>query len=152
MGSSWRWPGSSPAVSAPARLTGVLFVTLEDETGNVNLVVWASVFERFRAALLQGRLLQVKGVVERENKVIHVVAGRIEVRLRPAGGNCRRRTSVPVPGFQVGRSDLVRETSQLDVRELADALTTGAICCITGGERSQPPISSKYTNAGRLRR
>ena len=58
--------------------TGVLFVTLEDETGNVNLVVWASVFERFRAALLQGRLLQVKGVVERENKVIHVVAGRIE--------------------------------------------------------------------------
>ena len=62
----------------PGTTTGVLFVTLEDETGNVNLVVWATVLERFRAALLQGRLLQVKGVVERENKVIHVVAGRIE--------------------------------------------------------------------------
>ena len=62
----------------PGSAAGVLFVTLEDETGNVNLVVWASVLERFRAALLQGRLLQVKGVVERENKVIHVVAGRIE--------------------------------------------------------------------------
>ena len=62
----------------PGTTTGVLFVTLEDETGNVNLIVWATVLERFRAALLQGRLLQVKGVVERENKVIHVVAGRIE--------------------------------------------------------------------------
>ena len=62
----------------PGTATGVLFVTLEDETGNVNLVVWASVFEQFRAPLLQGRLLLVKGVVERENKVIHVVAGRIE--------------------------------------------------------------------------
>ena len=62
----------------PGTTTGVLFVTLEDETGNVNLIVWATVLERFRAALLQGRLLQVKGVVERENKVIHVVAGHIE--------------------------------------------------------------------------
>ena len=62
----------------PGTTTGVLFVTLEDETGNVNLIVWATVLERFRAALLQGRLLQVKGIVERENKVIHVVAGRIE--------------------------------------------------------------------------
>ncbi|MCY4566317.1 MAG: OB-fold nucleic acid binding domain-containing protein, partial [Gammaproteobacteria bacterium] len=62
----------------PGTTTGVLFVTLEDETGNVNLIVWATILERFRAALLQGRLLQVKGVVERENKVIHVVAGRIE--------------------------------------------------------------------------
>lgn len=61
----------------PGTTTGVLFVTLEDETGNVNLIVWSTVFERFRAALLQGRLLQVKGVVEREDKVIHVVAGRI---------------------------------------------------------------------------
>ncbi len=62
----------------PGTTTGVLFVTLEDETGNVNLIVWATILERFRAALLQGRLLQVKGVVERENKVIHVVAGRID--------------------------------------------------------------------------
>lgn len=62
----------------PGTATGVLFVTLEDETGNINLVVWASVLEAFRAALLQGRLLRVKGVVEREHRVIHVVAGHIE--------------------------------------------------------------------------
>jgi error-prone DNA polymerase len=62
----------------PGTTTGVLFVTLEDETGNVNVVVWASILERFQAALLQGRLLRIRGVVEREREVIHVVAGRVE--------------------------------------------------------------------------
>jgi error-prone DNA polymerase len=62
----------------PGTASGVLFVTLEDETGNINLVVWASVLEQFRAALLQGRLLRVKGVVERDQEVIHVVAGHVE--------------------------------------------------------------------------
>jgi error-prone DNA polymerase len=62
----------------PGTASGVLFVTLEDETGNVNLVVWSAVLEQFRAALLQGRLLRVKGVVEREQEVIHVVAGYVE--------------------------------------------------------------------------
>ena len=61
----------------PGTATGVLFVTLEDETGNINVIVWSSVLERFRAALLQGRLLKIKGVVERENEVIHVVAGQV---------------------------------------------------------------------------
>ena len=62
----------------PGTATGVLFVTLEDETGNVNVVVWASVLEQFRAPLLQGRLLRIRGVVEREREVIHVVAGQVE--------------------------------------------------------------------------
>ena len=62
----------------PSTATGVLFVTLEDETGNINLVVWSSVFDRYRAVLLQGQLLKVKGVVEREGEVIHVVAGHID--------------------------------------------------------------------------
>lgn len=64
----------------PSTATGVLFVTLEDETGNINLVVWASVFERFRPALLQGRLLCVNGSLERHQEVIHVVAGLVEDR------------------------------------------------------------------------
>jgi error-prone DNA polymerase len=62
----------------PGTATGVLFVTLEDETGNVNVVVWASLLERFRAELLQARLLRISGVVEREREVIHVVAGQVE--------------------------------------------------------------------------
>ncbi|MCB1686017.1 MAG: error-prone DNA polymerase, partial [Pseudomonadales bacterium] len=62
----------------PSSASGVMFVTLEDETGNTNVVVWTSVLERFRAALLQGQLLRIKGVVEREKEVIHLVSGHIE--------------------------------------------------------------------------
>ena len=61
----------------PGSATGVVFVTLEDETGNSNIVVWNRVLERFRAALLQSRLMAVKGVVQREGVVIHVVAGEV---------------------------------------------------------------------------
>jgi error-prone DNA polymerase len=62
----------------PSTATGVLFVTLEDESGNMNIVVWSSVLQRYRAELLQGQLLMIKGVVERANEVIHVVAGVVE--------------------------------------------------------------------------
>jgi error-prone DNA polymerase len=41
-------------------------------------VIWTSVLERYRAALLQGQLLSIKGVVEREKQVIHVVAGQVQ--------------------------------------------------------------------------
>ncbi len=61
----------------PNTASGVIFVTLEDETGNANIVVWTSILERYRAALLQGKLLKIKGVVEREGEVIHVVAGKV---------------------------------------------------------------------------
>jgi len=64
----------------PGSAAGVMFVTLEDDTGNSNIVVWSSVLDKFRAALLQGHLLLIKGVVERENEVIHVVAGHISDR------------------------------------------------------------------------
>jgi error-prone DNA polymerase len=62
----------------PGTATGVVFLTLEDETGNINVVVWSSILDRYRAALLQGQLLKIKGVVEREGAVIHVVAGFVE--------------------------------------------------------------------------
>jgi error-prone DNA polymerase len=55
----------------------VLFLTLEDETGNVNVVVWRDRQERFRRALLRGQLLLVKGVMESRDSVIHVIAGEI---------------------------------------------------------------------------
>ena len=62
----------------PGTASGVVFLTLEDETGNTNIVIWATVMERFRAVLLQGQLLKFKGIVEREGRVIHVVAGHVE--------------------------------------------------------------------------
>ena len=61
----------------PGSASGVVFLTLEDETGNINVLVWTSVLERYRAELLQGQLLQIKGTVEREGEVIHVIAGHV---------------------------------------------------------------------------
>ena len=57
---------------------GVTFVTLEDETGSLSLVVWPRLAERQRQALLASRLLAVTGTVEREGSVVHVVASRLE--------------------------------------------------------------------------
>ncbi len=62
----------------PATATGVMFITLEDESGNANIVVWSSMVERFRAVILQSQLLLVKGHVEKENEVIHVIGGYFE--------------------------------------------------------------------------
>ena len=62
----------------PSSASGVMFLTLEDEFGNMNVVIWTRVLERFRAEILQGRLLHIKGVLERESSVIHVIAGQVE--------------------------------------------------------------------------
>ena len=61
----------------PGTATGVVFLTLEDETGNINVVVWSTVLDRCRAAILQGQLVRVDGVVQREREVTHVIAGRV---------------------------------------------------------------------------
>ena len=60
----------------PDTRSGVVFVTLEDESGCVNVVVWSDLFERQRKELLGARLLGVEGVVQREGQVIHLLARR----------------------------------------------------------------------------
>lgn len=62
----------------PGTAKGVIFLTLEDETGPCNVVVWAQVYERFRRAVIAGRLLRVTGRVQRQAGVVHVVAERID--------------------------------------------------------------------------
>lgn len=62
----------------PGTAKGVIFLTLEDETGVANVVVWAKVYERFRRAVIAGRLLRVTGKLQREAGVVHVVAELIE--------------------------------------------------------------------------
>ena len=62
----------------PSSASGVIFLTLEDETDNINIVIWTRVLETFRAAVVQGRLLKIKGIIERQDSVIHVIAGHVE--------------------------------------------------------------------------
>jgi error-prone DNA polymerase len=60
----------------PGTATGICFITIEDETGTANLVVFQKRFERFRKEILQSRLLMVEGKLQREGNVIHVVVQR----------------------------------------------------------------------------
>lgn len=61
----------------PGTATGITFVTLEDEHGPINLVVWQATARAQRKALLGSRILQVDGILEREGPLIHVIAGRL---------------------------------------------------------------------------
>jgi error-prone DNA polymerase len=53
---------------------GTIFITLEDEFGDSNIIIWSRVATRYQKAVVHGRLLLVKGRVEREGRVVHVIA------------------------------------------------------------------------------
>lgn len=61
----------------PGTASGVTFLTLEDETGQVNIIVWERVGDEYRRPLLESRLLEVHGELQRQEGVMHVVARRL---------------------------------------------------------------------------
>jgi error-prone DNA polymerase len=61
----------------PGSAKGVVFITLEDETGVANLVVWPDAFERYRKVVMGARLIEVRGRVEYDEDVLHVIAARL---------------------------------------------------------------------------
>lgn len=62
----------------PGTAKGVIFMTLEDETGIANTIVWPKVFETFRPVVLSARLVSVTGKLQNEKGVIHVVADHVD--------------------------------------------------------------------------
>jgi error-prone DNA polymerase len=62
----------------PGTASGVIFATLEDETGVANVIVWPKIFERYRGIVLGARLMRVTGKLQSEQGVIHVVAEKLE--------------------------------------------------------------------------
>jgi error-prone DNA polymerase len=78
-------PGGAPARAAgivtgrqrPGTASGTVFVTLEDETGYVNVIVWPHLIERQRRELLGSKLMGVEGTLEREGEVMHLIAKRL---------------------------------------------------------------------------
>ena len=62
----------------PGTAKGVVFITLEDETGTVNVIVWRSLYERYRRAVISGRLLRITGRLQRGSAVTHIIAEQIE--------------------------------------------------------------------------
>ncbi|HEY1892606.1 MAG TPA: error-prone DNA polymerase [Steroidobacteraceae bacterium] len=61
----------------PGSASGVTFLTLEDETGQVNIIVWERIGEEYRLPLVESRLLEVHGELQRQDGVMHVVARRL---------------------------------------------------------------------------
>ncbi|WP_099826926.1 error-prone DNA polymerase [Oceaniglobus indicus] len=64
----------------PGSAKGVCFITLEDEIGVANLVVWPKVMETFRKVIMQARIIDVRGMVQRTDDVIHIVAHHLKDR------------------------------------------------------------------------
>ncbi len=62
----------------PGTAKGVIFITLEDETGVSNVVCWKALYEKYRRAVIAGRLLRVTGKLERQGSVDHIIAEHIE--------------------------------------------------------------------------
>ena len=82
----------------PGSANGVVFITLEDETGIANLIVWPDVLDRFRRAALGATLLYCRGKLQREESVIHLVAEDLR-DLTPRLRTLRDRTGdTPLPG------------------------------------------------------
>ena len=61
----------------PSTASGVIFMTLEDETGYINVVVWPWVVERQRREVVGSRMVGIHGTIEREGEVVHLVVNRI---------------------------------------------------------------------------
>lgn len=69
----------------PGTANGVLFMTLEDETGQVNVILWPGLLEKFRKEALGAALLAVYGVRQAEGKVRHLIASKLVDRTELLG-------------------------------------------------------------------
>ncbi|MFL5045828.1 MAG: error-prone DNA polymerase, partial [Xanthobacteraceae bacterium] len=105
----------------PGSAKGVIFATLEDETGFSNLVLWPNRFERFRAVVMTARLLAATGTLQREGRVIHVIAERL-TDLTPSLRRLRDHAIDPkLLDGAMSRADEFRR----EPRELKDAMPEG---------------------------
>jgi error-prone DNA polymerase len=77
-GSSARTAGIVTNRQSPGSASGVIFLTLEDETGLTQVIVWPDLARRQRKILLQARLIAVDGEVQREGEVLHLIARQLE--------------------------------------------------------------------------
>jgi len=100
----------------PGSAKGVMFITLEDESGIANLVVWPKVFERFRRTILSAGMIAVRGRIQREGEVVHLVAQRLTDLSADLAGVGKRDQPFPLPH---GRGDEFHHGSSTpDPREL----------------------------------
>lgn len=102
----------------PGSAKGVMFITLEDETGIANLVVWSKLFEKHRRVVLGASMMGVRGQVQREGDVIHVVAERLDDLSGLLATIGDRGDAAGL--YPVGRADVVKHGMGPDPRDPAE--------------------------------
>ncbi|NNM72478.1 error-prone DNA polymerase [Enterovirga aerilata] len=109
----------------PGSAKGVMFITIEDETEVANLVIWPSLFERQRRLILSAGMIAVRGKVQREGEVIHVVADHLVDLSDMLRGLGDRQDEEAFP-LRTGRGDEARHGGSPDQRD--------------GNARPRPPV------------
>jgi len=99
----------------PGSAKGVMFITLEDETDLANLVVWTNVFEKNRRTVLGASMMGVRGQVQREGEVIHVIAQRLDDLSGMLASVGRRADVADI--YRVSRADIARNPTAPDPRD-----------------------------------
>ena len=84
----------------PGSARGVLFVTIEDETGHANLILWSSVFEAQRRLILSADMIACRGRLQKEGEVIHVIAEELTDLTPMLRGVGEREIKVPTRNFR----------------------------------------------------
>lgn len=90
----------------PGSAKGVMFITIEDETGIANLVVWPSLFEKQRRVVLSAGMMSVRGRIQREGEVVHLVAQHLTDLSAELASVGVRDGGFPLPH---GRGDQIRD-------------------------------------------
>jgi error-prone DNA polymerase len=88
----------------PGSAKGVMFITLEDESGIANLVVWPQVFEKFRRIVMGASMMAVRGRIQREGEVVHLVAHKLADLSAELSTVGERNTAFPLPSDRGDRA------------------------------------------------
>jgi error-prone DNA polymerase len=99
----------------PGSAKGVMFITLEDETDVANLVVWPNLFEKHRRVVLGASMMGLRGQVQREGDVIHIVVQRLDDLSSLLASVGQRSDLASI--YQVSRADVVRSPMAPDPRD-----------------------------------
>ncbi|MEH7849005.1 error-prone DNA polymerase [Rhizobium laguerreae] len=121
----------------PGSAKGVIFMTLEDETGVANAIVWSKMFDKYRSVVMGARLVKIRGRLQSQSGVIHTVVEHIEDMTPALGilqrearrfGVCERADEVLRPGVDQRQKKLVhaQERAELEKRVVASGRHAGA--------------------------
>lgn len=132
----------------PGSAKGVMFITLEDETGIANLVVWPQVFEQHRRTVLSAGMIAVSGRIQREGEVVHLVARKISDLSAELASIGEREGSFPLPHARATRCAMAaRDPIRASCRPRGCAAATSTYPTSTSTtSRSRRGISGETSN------